>query len=160
MNTPAIFFVKLTWVEDFQPALARALEMLRRKACFEAEIREALRGWNSATAEAVVSHLREKRLINDKTTIESLIERNTGRRAVGIEKLRSVLASRGAPEELVQQALERRGEGDAAIAEALLNGRFSRKDSPAKAARFLAARGLEEDAVTAALHRYFGPLPE
>ncbi len=146
--------------DDFNTALALALRKLGQSDRFESEIRTLLKAYDPGTVEEVVTHLKEKRLLNDNKTIQNLNERNTGRRAVGKEKLRAQLERRGAPEESIDAALASSEEGEPERMDEVLRSRFKPTDSRAKAARFLFSRGFPEESIESALERFFGPPPD
>jgi SOS response regulatory protein OraA/RecX len=136
------------------------LERLRRSDALEAEIRASLErnGFESAIVERVVAYLRERRLINDIKTIDNLVVTKTGKRAAGIEKLRSELVRRGAPEELIEERLAQvSADSQAEGMRSVLAARFKQTDSRAKGARLLLSRGFSEDEIGSALDEFFGP---
>jgi len=106
-------------------------------------------------ADEVIAHLTRRRIIDDRRSIQNLIERYAGRRAVGIEKLRAELTRRGAPEEEVDAALAKVSESDKTL-DNLLAMKLKPGDGRAKAARFLLSRGFGEEQIESALNRYFG----
>jgi SOS response regulatory protein OraA/RecX len=135
------------------------LERLRRSDAFIEGLRASLEatGFEPGTVQRVLAHLSDRRLLNDQKTIDNLVEARTGKRAAGIEKLRSELKRKGAPEELVEQRLASvspEAEREAMLA--LLRSRFESKDSRAKGARFLAGRGFVGDQIEGALDEFFG----
>ncbi len=145
--------------ETFQLALKRSLERLRRSDALEAEIRSGLErnGFESAIVERVVAYLRERRLINDVKTIDNLLVTKTGKRAAGIEKLRSELTRRGAPQELIEERLSQvSADSQAEGMRSVLASRFKRTDPRAKGARLLLSRGFSEDEIGSALDEFFG----
>jgi len=139
-------------------ALEAALRSLRASDKFESEIRRHLegKGFEAKDIQAVVEHLIRRKLIDDRRTTLNLIERKTGKRSVGIEKLRAELLSRGAPEEIVSECLAAlpRDEQRQAMLDAL-SSKFKPADSRAKGARFLIGRGFEEDEIESALDDFF-----
>ncbi|MBN9503047.1 MAG: hypothetical protein BGO01_10915 [Armatimonadetes bacterium 55-13] len=139
-------------------ALEAALRALRTTDRFETEIRQTLesKGFESKDIDQVTQHLIRRKLLDDRRTTLNLIERKSGRRAIGIEKLRAELLSRGAPEEIVEESLanlswedQRRAMRDA------LSSKFKPTDNRAKAARFLLGRGFAEDEIEGALDEFF-----
>ena len=136
------------------------MERLRRSDALEAEIRASLErnGFESAIVEKVVAYLRERRLINDTKPIDNLVATKTGKRAAGIEKLRSELTRRGAPEELIEERLAQvSADSQADGMRTVLAARFKRTDPRAKGARLLLSRGFSEDEIGSALDEFFGP---
>ena len=135
------------------------MERLRRSDALEAEIRASLErnGFESAIVERVVAYLRERRLINDIKTIDNLVVTKTGKRAAGIEKLRSELVRRGAPEELIEERLAQvSADSQAEGMRSVLAARFTRTDPRVKGARLLLSRGFSEDEIGGALDEFFG----
>jgi len=139
--------------------LKRALERLRRSDALASEVQTSLErnGFEAAVVERVLVLLRERRLIDDTKTINSLVASKTGKRAAGIEKMRLELRQRGAPEELIDTRLaEVTPESQSAEMRALLVARCKPTDSRAKGARLLLSRGFDEDAVREAINEFFG----
>lgn len=143
----------------FQDALPLALKRLQRSDAFEAEVAETLRknGVEDSTVQEVIAHLKARRILDDKRTIENLVASRSGRRAVGVEKLRAELVRRGAPEELVDGCLagipaEEQLEGMLSA----LRARCKPTDSRAKGARLLLSRGFPEEGIESALDEFFG----
>jgi regulatory protein len=135
------------------------LERLRRSDALTEELKASLErtGFEPGTVQRVLAHLSHRQLLNDQKTIDNLVEARTGKRAAGMEKLRSELRRKGAPEELVEQRLASvSAEAEREAMLALLRSRFESSDSRARAARFLAGRGFAEDQVEGALDEFFG----
>src|SRR5471030_73987 len=82
----------------YKAALELALRKLKQKDRYEAEVRGFLGEFDSNTVECVIRFLKDRRIIDDSKTTQNLIERQSGTRAVGLEKLRAELLERGAPE--------------------------------------------------------------
>ena len=143
--------------EDFyREALALALRKLKTRDRFESEIRLFLVEFPTESVERVIRFLKERRIIDDTKTTFSLVERYSGRRSIGLEKLRAELVERGAPEETIDVALGNSavGEGDKMLE--ALSAKFSPGDGArAKAARFLFSRGFPEEEIESALDRFF-----
>jgi SOS response regulatory protein OraA/RecX len=141
-------------------ALAYALERLASRDRFEAEIRAELtvREYSELEIAEVLSYLLRRRLLDDRKTIQSLIERNTGRRSVGKGKLSAELLRRGAPEDAVDEELSRRTDEEEFESMRLaLESKRWRSGDRVRAARFLISRGFEEELVESALDRFLGP---
>lgn len=139
-------------------ALEAALKILRSSEKFEKEVRQALegKGFESKDIEAVIEHLVRRKILNDTRTTTNLIERRSGRRAVGTEKLRAELLNRGAPEEIVDECLANL-DGDRqrqAMLDAL-SSKFKPTDDRLKGARFLFGRGFPEDEIEGAVEAFF-----
>lgn len=135
--------------------LALALEFLRVRERFEAEIRAHLASKGvDVGVDETLAHLRQRKLVDDRRLIQNLIERNSGKRTVGIEKLRAELTRRGAPEAEVDSQIANLGEQNECI-DALLDKKLRPGDNRAKAGRFLFSRGFSEEAIEDALNRRF-----
>jgi len=117
----------------------------------------ASKGYDALESEKVVSYLERRTIVNDRRTIDSLIESKSGKRSVGIEKLRATLQKRGLPEEQIEEALAQLNPGEAALD--ALAAKFKPSDRRDRAARFLAGRGFDEEEVANAIDRFFGPQP-
>jgi SOS response regulatory protein OraA/RecX len=144
--------------DDFQAALAVALRRLETSDRFESEVRRALSRYDEPVVERVLSYLRERRFLDERRTVENAVVFNEGRRAVGAEKIRATLERRGAPEDLLQEAVSQTAQGDAARADALLAARYPepKREDRVKAGRFLYGRGFGEETIESALERHFG----
>jgi SOS response regulatory protein OraA/RecX len=142
------------------PALKAAFRFLKSRDRFGAEVRTHLigEGFEEPCVEEVVSYLIERKLINDNKTTQSLIERNSGKRSVGIERLRAELERLGAPEETVEANLAGLGESESERALEALRTKYKSGADRAKAGRFLYSRGFREEAIEAALEGFCGPL--
>jgi SOS response regulatory protein OraA/RecX len=138
-------------------ALEVALKLIATRERFEAEVRQLLadRGYDTDASDAVVSFLRDRKILHDQRTTFNLIEQRSGRRSVGREKLRSELLARGAPEEIIEECL---GQVDGELERALelLRAKFPGGGSPGSMGRFLCSRGFEVSIVESALERLFG----
>ena len=153
--------------DEFKEALKAALAKLRMGDRFQREIQDSLlnAGVSARTTQDVVSYLIERRFVDDRRTIINEIERRSGRRAIGREKMRAELLKRGAPEELLEEALAALPEGeepDSAVA--LLRAKYGAgphdRSARLRAGRFLASRGFELDAIGLALERFFGSVDD
>ena len=143
---------------EYNQALALALKKLKASDKLESELCQALEtyGFSPQTVTAVLSFLKDRKLVNDRRTIENHIERRAGRRSFGIEKIRAELLQRGAPEEIVEDCLAssaKMDELDGALE--ALRARFRNGADRAKAGRFLMGRGFAEELVEQALDRFF-----
>ncbi len=142
--------------DPYTLALGISLKKLRSQARFESEIRQFLEEFPEEVTECVIQFLRERRILDDSKTTQSLIERYSGRRSVGSERIRAELTKRGAPEEMIDAALAgaNAGEGEGMLQ--ALEAKFGRTlPDRAKAARFLYARGFPEDEIESALDQFF-----
>ena len=141
----------------YKEALELALRKIGTRDRFEAEVRSFLSEFSPDIVERVIQFLKDRRIINDTRTTQNLIERQTGKRLVGIERLRAELLERGAPEETVEAVLSSKSlEGESQRMLDALEAKFSPEDSRAKAARFLFSRGFPEDEIEGVLDRFFG----
>jgi SOS response regulatory protein OraA/RecX len=114
-------------------------------------------GFHTETVEKVLAALRDRRLLNDPKTINSLVGQRTGKRAAGIEKMRTELIARGAPEELVEQRLsEVSSDSQINGMRAVLRSKCEPSEDRAKGARLLLSRGFDEDAINEVLDEFFG----
>lgn len=142
--------------------LEAAIRFLSRRDRLSEEVRRHLvsKGVAAADVEEVVSYLQERKLLDDARTTQSLISRQSGKRAVGTERLRAELIELGAPENAIETELS--GLDDSARALEALRGKFKSPVPRAKAARFLDGRGFGEEAIVSALDSFCGsePFPE
>src|SRR5579872_4568583 len=106
--------------DPYRDAMGIALRKLKSKDLFEAEVRRFLAEFAPEVVDRVIRFLKDRRIIDDTKTTQNLIERNTGKRSIGSEKIRAKLVERGAPEETVDAILgDRAGNEAAAMFEAL-----------------------------------------
>ncbi len=140
----------------FVNALSQALKLLAVRPYFSLELREKLlaAGFSDGDVEEVVNFLRGRKLLNDDNTTQSLIDRRSGKRAVGTEKLRAELEKRGASEDIAEQLLAVASESERALD--ALRGKFKLGADRAKAGRFLVGRGFAEEAIETALGEFCG----
>ncbi len=142
--------------EQYHEALKLALKKLRTKDRFEAEVREFLSEFPPSVVDRAITRLKERRIIDDTKTTLNLTERYSGRRSVGLEKLRTELLERGAPEEIVNTALSEFADSESERILLTLAAKFSpTDDARLKAARFLSSRGFQEEGIESALDRFF-----
>jgi regulatory protein len=144
--------------DSFNEGLKVALRMLRASDKFEAEVRARLaeRGVPEDAAEKVVEHLKGKRILDDRRILEGILERNSGKRAKGLARLRAELVARGAPEELLDELLSTATlVSDRARMLAALRGKVRPGDSPDKAWRFLVGRGFDADEAREVVEEFF-----
>ena len=141
--------------KEFETALAIALKKMRNAECFEAEIREQLVAYPATTVDEVVTHLRQKSLLNDMRAAETVVRYRSGKRLVSNRALSDQLSDRGASFEIIEQVLPRPEEEMVHLGE-LLASRYQPSDHPAKAGRFLFSRGFSDDQIETALEAYFG----
>jgi len=148
----------------FTTALKAALDHLKTRDRLSGELRSYLvaEGFEPDVVENVVQFLVERKLVNDEKTTQHLIERNSGKRSVGIERLRAELEKLGAPAETIEAKLAVLGESESERALEALRAKYKHGADRAKAGRFLYSRGFEEDSIEAALEVFCGsdPFPE
>lgn len=147
--------------DEYEAALTAALRRLQASDRYESEVRRALSKYPSRTVDRVVAYLQENRLLDDERTTQMVVEFNEGRRAIGVERLRATLEQRGAPDELIENAVAATAQGDAERADLLLTTKFPTPvvQDRAKAGRFLYGRGFTEETIEDALERHFGSVP-
>jgi len=141
-----------------QEATEVALKFLIRQSRFVQEVRAHLvgKGYDQASVENVVQFLIERKLVNDEKTTQNLIERNAGKRAVGIDKLKAELERLGAPAETVEANLAAIQQSEPERALGALRAKYKEGADRAKAGRFLYGRGFSEDATEVALDTFCG----
>lgn len=115
----------------------------------------AAKGYEEPVVEKVVQFLLERKLLNDNKTTQNLIERNSGKRAVGIERLRAELEKLGAPDESIERHLAD-GPNESELALEALRAKYKTETPRAKAGRFLYGRGFSQEAVESALDAFCG----
>ena len=144
--------------ERIFPALADALRRLKTAERTETELRSALAGKHKeAEIEAAIAWLTTRNLFSEERAAQATVRpRIKGRRAEGDQKLRERLERRGATPEAVDAALAEAPSEPERMQDALASRFKPEKDQRAKAGRFLFSRGFDEDAVEAALGRFFG----
>jgi regulatory protein len=135
------------------------MRQLARRERLSAELQRALeaKGFEKEAIEAALAFLRERNFLNDERAAKALLERRSGKRAIGRAKMRAELEAKGVAEELIETLLEGRrdSEESANALEALRSRRWLKSDR-VKAARFLWSRGFEEEGIEAALDAFFG----
>lgn len=142
---------------NFNDALAAALKSLRRTEMFSAQVRELLlrQGVPPEIADQVVSHLEQKRIVDDKRTVDLVVERSAGKKAKGPQRLREELERRGAPSALIERAIDSIGAANRMETMlSALKAQYPRGAPRARAGRFLFSRGFSEDDVEEALSRW------
>lgn len=139
-------------------ALSHAMKRLAQRDRLSSEIQRELvaKGFDEVEIAQVLEFLARRRYLDDEKTIQSLIERRTGRRAAGKEKLRVELQKLGAPEEKIEESLASISDEDElnSMDQALRSRRWPAGSRP-KAARFLLSRGFSEELLEPALDRHF-----
>jgi regulatory protein len=141
-------------------ALGVAIKFLATSERFEAEVRNKLREFDPDDVEKAIERLKERNLINDRRTAQSLYRARDGRRAVGSFRLGQELRRRGAPQEIVAELCEAADEPDRA--RTVLRLKYPLGDEPTqdpkmreKAFRFLVGRGFGFEMAHNAIRDYF-----
>ncbi|MFI5384641.1 MAG: regulatory protein RecX [Fimbriimonadales bacterium] len=135
-----------------------ALGYLKTRARFADEIRRHLAGtgFEASDVEGVLRYLGERKLIDDERTALDMIERHSGKRAAGTQRLREELRNLGASEEAIEAGLAAIESDDPERALDALRAKYKSGADRGKAGRFLVSRGFGEDAVEAALDVFCG----
>lgn len=130
-------------------ALKAALESIRRRDRFTAEIRWMLadKGFEDAQ---VVHYLEARGFLNDARVAGAEVDR-LRRRGWGPEKIRAELNRRGAPDDLI---VDVGGEDSMADAISALAKKFSHAFDRTRAIRFLLSRGFEAETAESAVDDY------
>jgi len=140
----------------YRKALDLALRKLKTKDRFESEVRLFLADFPTQTTDRVIRFLKDRRIIDDTKTTLNLVERYSGKRSIGTEKLRAELLERGAPEETIDAVLGELFDEERQRMLEALTAKFTPADgSRAKAARFLFSRGFPEEEIESVLDRFF-----
>ena len=138
-----------------KPPLETALAELARRDLSLAELHNLLarKGFLPAETEEALAQILNWNLASDERAATARLDRRTGRNARGDAALLNELLEKGIPEALAQRLVARRSEEtperDRAIA--LLKTKYPRGAERAKAARFLASRGFDEETIETAL---------
>jgi SOS response regulatory protein OraA/RecX len=135
---------------SFEAAYARALQKIRRKDCFAAEIVEALPEYSAEDVSRVLGRLCSQGILNDERLVAKLVAANFGKAAVGREVLAESLRARGAPDFPLSFELEKLpNEVERALGLALTRppaGRMTLR-------RYLVSKGFEPEVADEALDR-------
>lgn len=139
----------------YAKALLVALRSIRQADRLRAELERRLRerGFAPDTVEAVLAQLGVWGFLDDGRTVDERVTQMR-RRRMGRARIAAELVERGAPEDHVAATLASVSEQDELLAAIDLLDRRSR-DNAAKAGRYLAGRGFEEDVIREALARKF-----
>lgn len=143
---------------EFTPTLRSALDFLRSRARFSAEVRVHLagRGFDAEAVESVVRHLLDRKLIDDAKTAAAVIKGHSGKRAMGIQRMREELRRLGASEDTIDTGLAAIVSSQTEWALDALRAKYKSGADRGKAGRFLISRGFDEDAVESALDVFCG----
>lgn len=144
---------------QFDEALAAAIKLLERSDMFESELRGRLSAYDDDVKSLVIERLKSRHILDDRRLANSMANRRSGKKSIGFVRLEAELARRGADGELIQELRQSfcGGEG----ARQALAARFDPHiDDRAKAARFLASRGFEEDEIRSSIDEFFHAVSE
>ena len=135
-------------------ALKIALEAIRRKDRFEAEIEQMLteKGFDIT---GILHYLRGRKFVDDNRVVASEVERLTRKRGLGPDRVREELSLRGAPEHLLNEALRDIESNKVSGATQNLINRFSARPDKGRAMRFLMSRGYDEETAETAFQAAF-----
>ncbi|MBZ0212427.1 MAG: RecX family transcriptional regulator [Nitrospirae bacterium] len=138
-------------------ALKDAERLLAHRDRFESDVAGRLeaKGHPSEVVGEAVAWLRERRLLDDRRTLQAHLASPAMQRR-DTEAARARLLALGAPEALVEEALGHRGGHDLDALEETVRTKYGKPTDRARAARFLARAGLETDTIGAMLDRVFG----
>lgn len=139
--------------------LERAYRILAKRAQFEEELRGSLLRYGDEDAvDAVVAYLSRRGILDDTEAARTYIAQHVGKRAIGPLKIEADLAHRGAPEAQIAEILPN-SEEQLALALTALDAKRWNADGGiaerARAGRFLAGRGFDEDTVETVLEQRF-----
>jgi regulatory protein len=145
-------------IDSRTEGLKAALKFLGLRARFANEIRRHLetKGYDEDSIQYVLGFLIERRLVNDEATTKAVIERSSGKRAVGLRQLRAELERLGAPENVIAQHLAGIDVNEAERALDALKAKYKAGAERAKAGRFLYSRGFAEEVIESALDSFCG----
>ncbi len=137
--------------------------MLSKRNRSVSYVRKALEatGYDDATVGAVVEHLCSKGLLNDTRLAEGYVLARQ-LKGIGPEKIRSELLRIGVELDLTEAILPSGSDDEPELARQALTKRLERTPSldRNRAARFLIARGFDQDDVESALIAAFGSVNE
>ncbi len=138
--------------------LAFAIVAQSERTAAELKSKLATKGVGEEDADRVVARMLELGYVSDVRVALNEVERALGRGRESKEKVRARLLRRGLDEALVDRSVaEMAQEGEVARALALA-ARLGSDASPAKTARYLVARGFDEETVRDVLARVFPDL--
>lgn len=141
-------------VQSAVEAIAKWLSTADRT---EVELRERLerRLTPPEVADAALERAKAYGWLDDKRVAERQAEKDRDQRLLGRGRVEQRLLKRGVEPELLEETLREPAELDAERAVTLLRSQGKRWDSVAAAARGLASRGYDEEAIRAALDSVF-----
>lgn len=132
-------------MDRFNLGVAFAVGVLAKGDLFAAELSAKLADYDPEDREQILQHCFRRGFLDEQRTARNFVSKHQGKK--GPEWIRAKLCGRGAPEEVVDEAL---GAADF-DAVSVLTQKFPQRMEPAKAARFLASRGFSEEAIANAL---------
>ncbi len=137
-------------------ALEAALRFLRARDRFVDELHAHLvaKGFHNEEVDRTVRYLIERNLLDDARTSQSFVERRSGKRAIGVDRMREEMQRLGASRETIDNALAGHARSESERALAALRSKFEASVDLTKAGRFLYSRGFSEDAIEAALDQF------
>ncbi len=138
-------------------SLRLCIKWLRSGDLTEAELRKRLLAKNrpDEEIESALEAVKSRKWQSDERVIERVKE-TSAQRLEGRAKIESRLAKKGLEEEEVQEAVSGLDEdSEREKARACLRQKLKGGESPAKAARILASRGFEEEAIRGVLEEFF-----
>lgn len=141
---------------DIEAAKTLAVKWLAASDKTEAEIRVRLerKGFEQEVITSALLELKERRWLDDARVLEREADQARLSPVIGVEKARHKMLQRGLDDDAVAAELENwEPDEEATKAESFLRRKMI--ENPAQAARLLAARGFQEEAIRTALDRVF-----
>lgn len=142
-----------------EDVLDQALKFLQRRDYLSNELKSRLesKGYPEDLVDKVLQLLLDRHIIDDQKTIQQTIERASGRRPIGRNKLVNELVGRGLPEEIAENiSFNRTEQEEVDVMVNLLHKKGRERADRTRYGRFLLARGFELEQVEIALDRFFG----
>jgi SOS response regulatory protein OraA/RecX len=115
------------------------------------------RSFEPGDIDAALAYCVKRRLLDDVGLAVRIAEKTTGKRALSLELLVEKLQRKGASQAALDAVKNHFTEDPQGL---LMRFDPARQGDKARAARFLASRGFEENEVESALERYFEPSAE
>jgi SOS response regulatory protein OraA/RecX len=137
-------------------ALHAALKLLKNRDYLSSELDLKLENlqYSKEIRVTVLEFLMSRGLLNDTRTINNTIARNSGKSAIGRYKLQAKLASKGLPEEKIEDALSSWSEEEEREAlRELLTLKMVSEENKAKVFRFAVSRGFDPEMVETEIER-------
>jgi regulatory protein len=142
-------------------ALIQALRALKKRDYLRGELQSwlAARQFQPDEVDAALNACVRWGFLDDNRTGADLAD-SLWSRGYGTLKIRHDLERKGATSDVIEAIISEFDVADERQrALAMIAKRFDRKDSPAKAARYLGGRGFEEELVTDVIEGYFDIAP-